>query len=114
MAASCAAAGMDGDAFVIVEDFDHPMYQPDIDLQAGPGEGIAGRPQHSDEDLGLLHSARGRIGDRDRVASIIGLHDRAVLYHEAGQRARARREFERLYAADPGFEDVAERLGVGG
>ena len=41
-------------------------------------------------------------------------YDRAVLYFETGQRARARREFERLYAADPGFEDVAERLGVGG
>jgi Tfp pilus assembly protein PilF len=41
-------------------------------------------------------------------------HDRAVLYFETSQRARARREFERLYAADPGFEDVAERLGVGG
>jgi len=41
-------------------------------------------------------------------------YDRAVLYHETGQRARARQEFERIYAADPGFEDVAERLGVGG
>ena len=41
-------------------------------------------------------------------------YDRAVLYHETGQRARARRQFERIYAADPGFEDVAERLGVGG
>jgi tetratricopeptide (TPR) repeat protein len=41
-------------------------------------------------------------------------YDRAVLYHETGQRARARREFERLYAANPDFEDVAERLGVGG
>lgn len=41
-------------------------------------------------------------------------YDRAVLYHQTGQRARARREFERIYAADPGFEDVAERLGVGG
>jgi tetratricopeptide (TPR) repeat protein len=40
-------------------------------------------------------------------------YDRAVLYHETGQRARARRQFERIYAADPGFEDVAERLGSG-
>ncbi|MCC5988321.1 MAG: DUF4236 domain-containing protein [Pararhodobacter sp.] len=41
-------------------------------------------------------------------------YDRAVLYHDTGQRARARRELERLYAADPEFEDVVERLGVGG
>ena len=39
-------------------------------------------------------------------------YDRAVLYHETGQRARAKRELERIYAADPEFEDVAERLGV--
>lgn len=26
--------------------------------------------------------------------------------------AQARREFERIYAEDPGFEDVAERLGL--
>lgn len=41
------------------------------------------------------------------------VRDRAVLYHQTGQRARARREFERLHAADPGFEDVANRLGIG-
>ena len=34
MAAPRAAAGMDGDAFVTVEDFDHAVYQPDIDLLA--------------------------------------------------------------------------------
>ena len=39
-------------------------------------------------------------------------YDRAVLYQETGQRARARGQFERIYAADPGFEDVAEMLGV--
>ncbi|MCC5983465.1 MAG: hypothetical protein JJU42_03765 [Rhodobacteraceae bacterium] len=41
-------------------------------------------------------------------------YGRAVLYHDTGERARARRAFERIYAADPGFEDVAGRLGVGG
>ena len=39
-------------------------------------------------------------------------YDRARLYHETGQRARAQRQFERIYAANPDFEDVAERLGV--
>jgi hypothetical protein len=33
-----------------------------------------------------------------------------VLYHETGQCARARRQFEGIYAADPGFEDVRARL----
>lgn len=54
--------------------------------------------RHKDRPETLLHQIR---------------YDRAVLYHETGQRARARREFERIYAADPKFEDVAERLGIG-
>jgi hypothetical protein len=29
-------------------------------------------------------------------------------------KAQARRELERVYAEDPGFEDVRERLGLGG
>jgi lipoprotein NlpI len=37
-------------------------------------------------------------------------YDRAVLYDQVGRKAQARREFERLYAADPNYEDVAERL----
>jgi len=56
----------------------------------------AGR-RRKDRPEGLLHQVR---------------YDRAVLYHDTGQRARARREFERLYAADPGFEDVAKWLGL--
>jgi lipoprotein NlpI len=37
-------------------------------------------------------------------------YDHAVLYDQVGRKAQARREFERLYAEDPKFEDVAERL----
>ena len=39
-------------------------------------------------------------------------YDRAVLYEEVGRKAQARREFERLYALDPNFEDLGERLGL--
>jgi lipoprotein NlpI len=53
--------------------------------------------RRKDRPDGLLHQIR---------------YDRAVLYQETGQRARARRQFEGIYAADPGFKDVAERLGV--
>jgi tetratricopeptide (TPR) repeat protein len=48
-----------------------------------------------DRPDGLLHQIR---------------YDRAVLYERVGRKAQARREFERLYAADPNYEDVAERL----
>jgi len=39
--------------------------------QACPGKDVAGCAQHSDEDLRLMHSACGRIGDRDRVVGIV-------------------------------------------
>jgi tetratricopeptide (TPR) repeat protein len=53
--------------------------------------------RRKDRPEGLLHQIR---------------YDRAVLYDETGQRARARSEFERIYAADPGFEDIGARLGI--
>ncbi len=51
---------------------------------------------------------------KDRPAALLHQirHDRAVLYHDDGQRARARREFERLYAEAPDFEGLADRLGL--
>ncbi len=39
-------------------------------------------------------------------------YERAVLYEQEGQRARARSEFERTYAVDPSFEDLSARLGI--
>ncbi len=39
-------------------------------------------------------------------------YERAEVYEELGKKSRARGEFEKLYARDPGLEDVAERLGV--
>ena len=51
---------------------------------------------------------------KDRPESLMRQirYDRAVLYEQAGRRAQARREFERLYAEAPGFEDLRERLGL--
>jgi len=53
--------------------------------------------RRKDRPDGLLHQIR---------------YDRAALYDQVGRKAQARREFERLYSADPGFEDVTERLGL--
>lgn len=39
-------------------------------------------------------------------------YERAVVYEGMGRKAAARREFERLYAEAPDFEDVARRLGL--
>jgi tetratricopeptide (TPR) repeat protein len=37
-------------------------------------------------------------------------YDRAQAYEKAGQKARAKADYERLYAADPGYRDVRDRL----
>ena len=49
---------------------------------------------------------------KDRSASLLNqiTYDRAVLLERTGKKARARKEFEKVYAANPGFEDVAQRL----
>ncbi len=67
-----------------------------------------------DAAIDVFTLANRRRKDRPEALLHQVRYDRAVLYHETGQRARARREFERIYAADPGFENVAERLGIGG
>ncbi|HEY8478096.1 MAG TPA: DUF4236 domain-containing protein, partial [Chloroflexota bacterium] len=49
--------------------------------------------------------------DPDLVKEI--RYDRATLLEQLGHRRRARREWERLYAEDPVYRDVAERLRAG-
>jgi tetratricopeptide (TPR) repeat protein len=51
-----------------------------------------------------------RNRDEDLLRSI--RYERACVYEDLGRKSRARREFEKIYAEDPGFEDVAERLGL--
>lgn len=53
--------------------------------------------RHKDRPAALMHQIR---------------HDRAVLYEEVGRKAQARREFERLYAEEPNFAGLRERLGI--
>jgi tetratricopeptide (TPR) repeat protein len=66
----------------------------------------------ADAAIQVLTQANRR--QKDRPASLMQQirYDRAVLYEHTGRRADARREFEKLYADDPAFEDVAGRLGV--
>jgi len=39
-------------------------------------------------------------------------YERALVYLDLGKKRLARSEFEKLYAQDPDYEDVAERLGL--
>lgn len=60
--------------------------------------------------IDVLTLANRRHKDRSALLMQQIRYDRAVLYEQVGRRADARREFERLYAQDPGFEDVAQRV----
>jgi tetratricopeptide (TPR) repeat protein len=59
----------------------------------------------------FTHGLRRR---KDRAQELLRQlrYERAVLFERAGRRAQARRELETIYAEDPGFEDVRERLGL--
>ena len=60
----------------------------------------------------LLTQAYRRKKDRDPELLKAVRYHRALVYETLGQRARARGEFEGLYATDPDYEDVARRLGM--
>lgn len=67
-----------------------------------------------DAAIDVLTQANRRRKDRPEALLYQIRYARAVLYDQTGQRARARSEFERIYAADPAFEDLRERLGISG
>jgi len=70
---------------------------------------LAGGPKNDDEDLCLMHGAAGWIGDRNRVARIIGLHDRPRLVSVAKARTGAVLKGPKLLAKP----SIAVAVGVG-
>jgi len=55
-----------------------------------------------------LRRKKGRSDDLLRALR----YERALAYEDLGQKSRARASFEKLYAEDTDFEDIAERLGL--
>ena len=71
------------------------------------------------EGLGMLDGARNELTqalrkkkDRSDEVRRALRYERALIYEKKGRKARARGEFEKIYADDPDFEDVAQRLGA--
>lgn len=69
--------------------------------------------------LGMDHAAEGvfttalrRTTGRSETLLREIRYQRALVYERLGKRVQARRELERVYSEDPGFEDVAHRLSV--
>ena len=59
-----------------------------------------------------LTAALRRRKDRPEALMHALRYERADVYEALGQRSRARKDFERLYAEDAGYADVAARLGL--
>ena len=57
---------------------------------------------------GALRRKKGRSEDLMKALR----YERALAYEDLGERRRARKELERIYAEDPDYEDVAARLGL--
>ena len=65
-----------------------------------------------DAAIDELTKAYRRRKDRPEELRLQIRYDRALLLREKGRAARARRELEAIYSADPSFEDVARQLGL--
>lgn len=97
---------------------------------AGVVETAAGVANESDVELEILHiraaaqvaldqrtgaldsfrAALARTAGRDPGLLLAVRYDRALALERFGQHGKARADLERVYAADPGYEDVAARL----
>jgi tetratricopeptide (TPR) repeat protein len=65
---------------------------------------------------GALEVLREALKSKKRHPDILkaARYERALTYEAMGKTSQARRDFERLYAEDPSFEDVAARIPHGG
>lgn len=107
----CDLLYADGDADAVIETSAGVTNGSDVDVETmhlrgaalvakGLASGAvdtftAALAKSANRDAGLLNAIR---------------YDRALVYEQLGQPKRARADLERLYATDPGFEDVKERL----
>lgn len=65
---------------------------------------------HGQGAIDSFRDALSRTAGRDAGLLKVVRYDRALAYEGLGQNARAKADLERIYAIDPGFEDVKARL----
>lgn len=65
---------------------------------------------HGTAAIDAFRDALAKTSNRDQGLLNAVRYDRALTYEQLGQRARAKADLERLYAADPRYEDVKDRL----
>jgi tetratricopeptide (TPR) repeat protein len=67
---------------------------------------------HQTAALDAFKDALAKTAKRDPELLATVRYDRAQALEQAGQKARAKADYERLYAADPDYRDVRDRLAV--
>ncbi len=65
---------------------------------------------HQTAAFDAFKEALAKTANRDEGLLATVRYDRALAYEQAGQKAKARADFEHLYGADPAYRDVRERL----
>jgi tetratricopeptide (TPR) repeat protein len=65
---------------------------------------------HQTAAFDAFKEALAKTAKRDPELLATVRYDRALAYEQAGQRAKARADFERLYANDPDYRDVRQHL----
>ena len=60
--------------------------------------------------IDAFRAALAKTANRSTALLMDVRYDRALAYEAIGQKAKARADFERLYAADPSYRDVRDRL----
>jgi tetratricopeptide (TPR) repeat protein len=65
---------------------------------------------HQTAAFDAFREALAKTAKRDPELLATVRYDRAQAYEQAGQKARARADYERLYAAAPDYRDVRDRL----
>ena len=90
-----------------------------VENQSSIHAGLMLYKAHALRTLGLLTAARDELTaalrkKKDRSEELLRAlrYERGCVYEELGQQKRARSEFEKVYAEEPGYEDVANRLGL--
>jgi tetratricopeptide (TPR) repeat protein len=68
---------------------------------------------HQTAAMDAFKDALAKTANRDTELLSTVRYDRALALEQAGQKAKARADFERLYAADPNYRDVRDRLAAG-
>ena len=65
---------------------------------------------HMDGALEAFREALAKTANRDPDLLKVVRYDRSLAYEKAGQKAKAKADLEKIFAIDPGYLDVRERL----